>query len=497
MKRIFYIVVMFALAVGLSASSVYAQERHGSDMPSEGGPQSVGGKKIATFKYAPIDWQVPKVGKDVERYVTKNGMVIYLKEDHTLPEFRIRALVRCGDIYDAAAQEGLSDLVGTVMRSGGTQSLEPDSLNALLEYIAASIETGIGMESGSASLYCLSKDTETGMKLFADVLRRPAFRDEKLDLAREQIRKAIKSRNDNPGSIVSREFDFTLYGDHPYGRVLEWTTVDPITKDDLVAYHKRYFVPNQIMFGVTGDFKSSQIKKMIDKYFGDWPQGPEALPEIPTVKKEFKPGVFFIEKDVNQSNIRFGHLGVTEDNPDRFALSVMNFILGGGSFNSRMTSRVRSDEGLAYSVGTRFETESRDLGSFYAYCQTKSNTTLKAMRLMKAEVDRIRSGAVTDDELAMAKDSYINRYVFGFTSASQIVGRLMGLEYDDRPGDELETYIGSIRAVTAADVERVAKEYLQPDKISYVVVGKRETLDGDLSEFGNVTDVPLVDPVVN
>lgn len=497
MKHFRSVCAALSVICALSLAPAIAQERHGGDAPQTGGPQSVGGKKIATFAYAPIDWQVPRVGKDVERYVTKNGMVVYLKEDHTLPEFRINALIRCGDIYDAPEQEGLSGLVGTVMRSGGTQSLPPDSLNALLEYIAASIETGIGMESGSASLYCLAKDTETGVKLFADVLRRPAFREEKIDLAKEQIRKSIKSRNDNPGSIVAREFDHTLYGDHPYGRVLEWATVKAITKDDLAAYHKRYFVPGGIMLGITGDFASAKIKKMIDKYFGDWTSGGEEVGAAPVVTKEFKPGVFFIEKDVNQSNIRFGHLGITDDNPDRYAISVMNFILGGGSFNSRMTSRVRSDEGLAYSVGSRFETDSRDLGAFYAYTQTKSSTTLKAMRLMKAEVERIRQAAVSDDELALAKDSYINRYVFGFTSAGQVVSRLMGLEYDDRPRDELEKYLDNIRAVTAADVQRVAEQYLQPDKISYVVVGKRADLDGDISEFGDVVDLPLVEPVID
>ena len=497
MKHLFRYCAATAVVVLLGFGSIVAQERHGGDAPREGGPQSVGGKQIAAFTYAPIDWQVPRVGKDVERYVTTNGMVIYLKEDHTLPEFRINAQIRCGGIYDAPEQEGLSSLAGTVMRSGGTASIPPDSLNALLEYIAASIETGIGMESGSASLYCLTKDTETGVKLFADVLRHPAFREEKLELAKEQIRKSIKSRNDNPGSIVAREFDHTLYGEHPYGRVLEWATVKAITKDDLAAHHRRYFVPDRIMLGITGDFPSGKIKKMIEKYFADWKQESEPLPAVPTVAKEFKPGVFFVEKDVNQSNIRFGHLGVTEDNPDRYAISVMNFILGGGSFNSRMTSRVRSDEGLAYSVGSRYDTDSRDLGAFYAYTQTKSNTTLKAMRLMKAEVERIRSGAVTDDELALAKDSYINRYVFGFTSAGQIVSRLMGLEYDDRPRNELETYLDNVRAVTAADVERVAQQYLQPDKISYMVVGKRAELDGDIAEFGEVKEVPLVEPVVN
>jgi predicted Zn-dependent peptidase len=175
----------------------------------------------------------------------------------------------------------------------------------------------------------------------------------------------------------------------------------------------------------------------------------------------------------------------------------MNFILGGGSFTSRMTSRVRSDEGLAYSVGTAFNTGSPDVGTFYAYCQTKSTTTLKAINLMKAEIERIRDGQVTDDELALAKDSYVNRYVFQFTSADQIVGQMMSLEYFDRPRDLLKVYLDSVRSVTKDDVLRVAKEYLHPDKLSFVVVGKKATFDGDLSALGPVTEIALQEPVVN
>jgi len=497
MKR-FQIVTAWAAAICLLvAHPAFAQERHGGAMPTEGGPQSAGAAKIAKFQYPPMQWNVPEVGRDVERYETPNGIIVYLKEDHTLPEFRARALIRCGDLYDTEGRDGISGLVGTVMRSGGTKTLSPDSLNALLEYIAASVETGIGMESGSASLYCLAKDIETGMKTFADVIRNPAFDEAKLDLAKEQIRKAIKSRNDNPGSIVSREFDYTIYGDHPYGRILEWATVKPISRDDLIAYHAQYFAPNNMMLGITGDFDSQAIKALIEKYFGDWARHEVDLPERPKVKREYHPGVFFIEKDVNQSNIRLGHLGITEDNPDRYAISVMNFILGGGSFNSRMTSKVRSDEGLAYSVGSRYETGSTDIGEFFAYCQTKSSTTLKAIDLMKAEIERIRGAEVADDELALAKEAYINRYVFQFTSASDIVGQLMRLEYDHRPPDELKTYIGNIQKVTREDVLRVAKEYLHPDKLSYVVVGKREELDGNLSTLGPVKDIPLEEPVVN
>jgi predicted Zn-dependent peptidase len=497
MKKIIAYAAALATTFTFGLQSAPAQESHGSSMPRMGGPESIGAKKVATFEYKPIDWQVPEVGKDIERYETKNGLVIYLKEDHKLPEFRIRAMVRCGEVYEAPERAGLSELAGTVLRSGGTRTLSPDSLNALLEYIAASVETNVGVESGSASLFCLSKDIETGIKLFAYVLRNPAFDAGKLDLAKEQLRKEIKSRNDNPGAILGREFDRCMYGDHPYGRVLEWATIKPLGRDDLIAYHKQYFVPNNIMLGITGDFDRGKIKKLIDKYFSDWKQGDAQAPAPPKVTAEYKPGVYFIEKDVNQSNIRIGHLGVTQDNPDRYAISVMNFILGGGSFTSRMTSRVRSDEGLAYSVGTAYNVGSRDLGTFFAYCQTKSATTLKAINLMKAEIERIRDGQVTDDELALAKDSYINRYVFQFTSADQIVGQMMSLEYYDRPRDLLKVYLDSVRAVTKDDVLRVAKEYLHPDKLSFVVVGKRETFDGDLSTLGPVTEIALQEPAVN
>jgi len=494
MNTLRYLIVLGAVL--LLAASAWGQ--HGrSNAPTTGGPESVGGKLIAAFEYEPIDWQVPQVGRDVERWEMSNGMVVYFKEDHTLPEFRIRARIRCGNMYDPPEHNGISGLVGTVMRSGGTKRLTPDSLNSALEYIAASIETSIGDESGSASLYCLSKDIELGLELFADVLQNPRFDPDKLDVAKEQIRKSIKSRNDQPSRIVAREFDRRLYGDHPWGRVLEWETVKPVGQADLIAYHDRCFVPNGIMLGITGDFDTGKIKGWLDKHFSGWPRGSEASPDAPPVDMAYYPGVYFIEKDVNQTSIRFGHLGIKQDNPDRYAISVMNFILGGGSFNSRMTSRVRSDEGLAYSVGSRYETGDTDYGRFFAYCQTKSSTTLKAMDLMRAEIDRIRSGEVTDDELALAKDSYINRYVFQFTSAGQIVGQLMALEYDDRPRDLLEVYLGHVRAVTKDDVFRVAQDYLHPDKLTYVVVGKKEELDGDLATLGPVTDIELRDPVVD
>jgi zinc protease len=482
MKR--YLTYILSLLLLVAAVQVSAQ-------------QSEGAKIIAQFKYPDLKWSVPEVGKDVQRTVLDNGMIVYLMEDHRLPLLDVTALIRCGEAYVPDKDMAIPEITGDVMRTGGTTHIAPDSLNALLESIGGSLESSISYDNGRARLSVMSKDTDLGMQLLADLLRNPAFPQDKIDLKKDQMKSDLKRRNDDPRRILRREFSHLVYGDHPEGRVLEWAEVKPVTRQDLIAYHDAYFVPNNIMIGITGDFNSDQTLSLIKKYFGDWQKKNVSLPPIPTVNETPKPGVFLVRKDINQANIRFGHLGIDRDNPDRYAVSVMNFILGGGSFTSRMTSKVRSDEGLAYSVGSRFNINQPDEGTFYAYCYTKSRTAHKAMRLMLDEVERIRQGEVSDAELASAKDSYINRFVFDFTSPRQIVSRLMSLEFDHRPPDLLQNYIDNIRKVTREDVLRVAKKYLRPKDITFVVVGNPDNFDKPLDDFGPITNIPLSDPDIN
>ena len=480
MKKVYWYIL---LALLLAAVSLPAAAQ-----------QSKGSKIIEKFDYPKLQWSVPEVGKEVQREVLDNGIILYMMEDHRLPVLAISALIRCGEAYVPTAQMAIPNMTGDVMRSGGTTSIDADSLNALLELIGGRLETGIRYENGTASLDVMSKDTELGIRLMADVLRNPAFPEDKIDLAKTQMKSDIKRRDDNPQRILSREFSHIVYGDHPEGRVLEWEYVAPISRQDLVDYHAKYFVPNNIMLGITGDFDPAEIKALLNKYFGDWKKKDISLPEIPKVDQTFRPGVYQVYKDVNQASIRFGQLGIDRDNPDRFAVAVMNYILGGGSFTSRMTSKVRSDEGLSYSVGTRYDTGSRDLGVWYAFCQTKLTTTYKAMRLMLDEVERIREGLVDDEELKSAKDSYINGYVFDFTTPDRIVSRLMELEFENRPPDQLKEYIDNISKVTKDDVLMAARKYLTPENITFVVVGDPAQFEKPLDEFGPVTNIELVPP---
>jgi predicted Zn-dependent peptidase len=458
--------------------------------------RSVASKVIDSLSQGKIELTIPKVGAGVDRVALDNGLVVFLYEDHKLPLFNISATIRCGGIYDPLEKNGLSGLVGTVMRSGGTKSISGDSLNVLLEFAGASLETSAGTESGSASLSVLSKDTDLGLRLLADVLRNPVFPQDKLDLAKTDLKNQIRRRNDNPGRLVSTYFSNTLYGDHPYGRILEWSTVKGITVPDLIDYHRRFFVPNGIILGISGDFNKTELLAKIREYFGDWQKSSQPLPEKPAVSLTYRPGVYQVRKDINQAYMTIGELGIKRDNPDRFAVDLLNYVLGGGSFTSRLTSRVRSDEGLAYHVGSSFSINSRDYGTFAADCQTKSSTAYKATKIITEEIANIRKDGVTEQELKDAQNSLVNRLVFNFDTASDIVRSLMSLEYDGFPPDYYEKHLDNYRKVTLAEIKQVAQKYLQPDKLTYIVVGKPETFEKPLTEFGKVTNIEPPKPAI-
>jgi predicted Zn-dependent peptidase len=340
----------------------------------------------------------------------------------------------------------------------------------------------------------MAKDLDTGLKIFYEVLRYPAFDTAKINLEKSQIKESIRRRNDRPGSIISRKFSHHIYGDHPYGRILEWEDVKNISKEDLVAYHERYFHPDNIMIAIAGDFNSKKLTRKIEKLFGEWQMSEIDFPPIPDVDYSFKPGVFVIDKDITQANVRIGHLGIKRDNPDKYAVSLMNFILGGGSFTSRLTTRVRSDEGLAYSVRSRFSTGSRDFGLFYAYSQTKTSSAHRVLEIFMEEFERIRQELPSQAEFETARDSYVNNFVFQFDSPGEVVNRLMSLEFDDYPRDYYQEYLNNVRSVTLDDIKKVAEKYLKPESMSVMVLADTSAIVGSLSDFGDVTYLKLEEP---
>ena len=452
-------------------------------------PQSEGAKIISQFKYKQIEFTPPKP----ERVVLDNGMILYLLENHDLPIFRITAQIRTGAVYEPREKTGLANLVGSVMRRGGTKTRPPEQINEELEFIAASVETSIGRESGSASLSTMKKDIDKGLEIFADVLMNPSFPKDMIKKEKDEILESFRRENDRPEQIVFRKFRKLLYDEkHPYSRKTDGykDTIENITRDDMVAFHKKYFHPNNFIMGVSGDFNTEEILNKIKNIFGKLEKTEIDFPEIPPVKKRFQKSVNYIYKDVNQAHVVAGHIGIHRLNKDYFPIMILDFILGSGDFIARIPSKVRSDEGLAYSAYSTFFT-SKDLGFFFVSCQTKSESTVKAIKLSLNEVKKIREEMVDDEELELAKDTYINQFIFRFTSSASIVGQMVDIEYEGLPLNYLDTYVDNIKAVTKEDLLRVSKEYLHPDKMILLVIGNMEQFDKPLTVFGEVNTIEL------
>ena len=432
---------------------------------------------------------------EVQRITLPNGMRLFLLEDHELPLIRVSARIRVGSMYEPAAKIGLAGITGEVMRTGGTETRTGDEIDEALERIAASVETGIGLNSGRASVSALTQDIDVALDMLADVLMHPAFREDKIFLAKMQHRSGIARRNDTPGQIAGREFDKLIYGpESVYARHTEYATIDSITRDDLVAFHKRYFGPNNMMMAVWGDFETKKMIDKIEKAFQGWEKVGTDLPAEPEVSYDFRETVNLVRKaDINQSNIYLGHIGGLASDPDYFALIVMNRILGGG-FTGRLFKNVRSRQGLAYSVFGAYGSGFSYPGTFYVGCQTKSESTAHAIRAMIDEIRKIQQEEVTDEELAIAKESYLNSFVFNFDTEGEIITRLMSYEYYGYPADFLQRTKANVEKVTKADVLRVASKHLRPDQVQILVVGRADDFDEPLSVFGSVNEIDITIP---
>jgi len=479
---------MFSLVYSSNVSAQQEGHKH-AVAPAVGKPESEGARKVAGFKFDPLNFVPPKA----ERVVLGNGMILYLLEDHDLPIFSVTARIKTGAIYEPPGKAGLASLTGHVMRDGGAISMPADKMNEELEFMAASVETSIDRESGNASLSTLKKDIDNGLKVFADVLMNPAFPEDKISMRKDEVIESIRRENDNPTLISHREFRKVLYDSaHPYSRKVDGTleSLAAITREDIVAFHKKYFHPNYMILGIAGDFDKDEIIKKLNVVFADWKREEIVFPEVPKVERKYEKSVNYIYKDVNQSNVIMGHLGIHRKSPDYFPVMIMNFVLGGGAFTSRIPGRIRSDEGLAYSANSAFQT-SRDIGIFFVSCQTKLESTNRAISIALEELEKIRKTPIDKDELLQAKETFTNQFVFRFTTSASIVGQMVDIEYEELPLNYFETYVEKVQAVTQEDIQRVANKYLHPDKIKILVVGNKEKFDKPLDSFGKVNVIEI------
>jgi predicted Zn-dependent peptidase len=454
--------------------------------------------------FKPIRFQPPSA-KD-HRVALKNGMVVYIAEDRALPLVNLAITVRAGSWLDPAGKEGLAAFTGSQLRRGGTRSLSAEQLDEKLDFLAAQVATGLGATSGSASLNCLSDNLDQALALFVELLREPRFQQDRLALAKEQALQEMKKRNDESSDIEAREWGVLLYGPQFFtNRFTTEASVRSIAREDLQAFHRKYFYPANMIAAVSGSFVRAEMLKKLEAAFAGWPSPRAEVPAIPTAIASAAPGVYRVQKDVNQGRVSIGLPTVKRDDPDVYALEVMNEILGGSGFTSRITKTVRSNEGLAYSAGSGLAPGIWFPGRFRAAFQSKSRSVPWATELVLQEVKRIRDERVSAEELETIESSLIQTFPSSFASKAQSMAIFASDEYTHRDPAYWTTYRERIRAVSAADVQRVARAHLVPEKMIVLVVGDQGEIDkGDpkhpltlaaLAPGGRVAALPLRDPM--
>jgi zinc protease len=456
------------------------------------------------LKYQPLQYTPPKAA--AYRQKLANGVVGFFVEDHDLPLVSVSVIIRTGSYLDPIGKAGLAAATANQMRAGGTSHYRAEDFDEEADFLAAEISSSAGGSSAGASISFMAKDTDKSLELFFDMLRNPSFQQERLDLLKSQQLQAIERRNDATDEIESREWNRLMRGTKHFSSILiAKDSINSIARQDLIEFHKKYYHPSNFIFAVSGDFKTAEMKAKLEKAMGGWPDSDPVLAKPPKPDFVLSPGIYLVDKpDVNQARVSIGHLGIMRGNPDEFAIDMMNEILGGSGFTSRIMSRVRTDEGLAYAAGSAFSAGVYYEGLFRAAFQSKSATAAQAAKIVLDEIERIRNAKVSAEELETVKTQAIEVFPRIFATARAIASTFANDEFTGRNPKYWETYRDNVKAVTVDDVQRVARQYLHPDQLVILAVGNAadvlkgnpETPEISFQKMlnGKITRIPLPDP---
>jgi predicted Zn-dependent peptidase len=438
------------------------------------------------MKFPPLKFEPP----EPERFVLDNGLIVYFLADHQLPIITAQAMFKGGTSSDPADKIGLVEMTAVLLRTGGAGNRTAEQIDEDLDFVGASISSEVSADNASVGLRALKKDVQLGMEIMADIIRRPNFDTSKISLELSNKQDEIRRQNDDPGMLTRRIYYQILYAGHPYGNFATLASIANINREAMIAQHKKIYNPDNCILAISGDLTLEETRDLVNKYFGDWPRGSQVVEPIAKAEQRYAPGVYYVRKDINQANIRMGHLCIDDKNPDRHALEVLNFALGGGGFSSRLTGQIRTAAGLAYSVGSYLFARPSN-GNLFAYCQTRADAMSQATKMMIDIFKQVKDSGIAQAELDLAKESIVNNFVFNYATSDQIVNAKAMLELTGFPPDQMKKDMEAYQAVTLDDCRRVAAKYLQPDNMVIVITGNKELFDGPMDSFGTVTEVDL------
>ncbi|MDO8444821.1 MAG: pitrilysin family protein [Deltaproteobacteria bacterium] len=409
-----------------------------------------------------------------KRIVLENGMVLLLSERHTIPSVTINMLIKAGQVAEPSDKAGLAHITAGLLTEG-TKKRSSSQIAEEIEFVGGGIGASGGDDTASVNLTVLKKDLDLGLDILSDILLNPAFPEAEIKRKVKETKAGIEKEKDDPSAIAGKEFARLLFGEHPYGRLTEGTpeSLDKMTREDIVKFHAAYYAPNNAIMAVVGDVTEEEIVSRLNKYLGGWSQ--RELPKriLPVVKPPKHKIVKPMDKKITQANIVLGNIGLERENPDYYAAYVMNYILGGGGFTSRLMDNIRDTKGLAYDVHSYFS-PMKYSGSFNIGVQTKNESAKTAIEEALKEVERIRKETVSDKELEDAKAYLTGSFPLKLDTNSKIAGMLAAFEFFNLGLDYPEKYPKIINSLTKDDVLKAAKKYLSPDNYILVVVGDIE-----------------------
>jgi zinc protease len=424
------------------------------------------------------------------RETLSSGVQVLLLEDHSLPLVSLYARFKGGFALLPRERYAAATALPGMLRSGGTRTLTPDSVDHLLDFYALQTAFGGGGESSFSSLNTLTKHFVPALTLWKEILRNPRFDPEEVEIWRGRQSETIRRRKDSPGGFAFSEFNRLMFGDHPIGWEMEEGDLVPerFSPESLSEVHAQIFCPENLILGVVGDVDWEALKPLLEEMVEDWPScsAPLSDPRTPEMRREG--GVFLIPRELTQSTVVMAQPGgVTQGtDEDYFASRIGNSILGGSGFSSRLVSRVRTERGWAYSASSLWTTPARYEGIVGAVTQTKSESTVAVVRLILDTMEEMRTSPPRTEEVDRAISQIVNGFVFNFQDPAQIVSRQMVYLSQGLPEDWLEQYIRGIQRVTPEAVQRVFRKHVHPEDMIILILGDPAHFDLPPETLGKV-----------
>jgi len=419
----------------------------------------------------------------VTRVSFDNGVRVILMEYPKAPTISLTAIFPGGGCGDPADKAGVGTMTAALLRKG-TDTKSATQIAEEVDFLGASLGAGSDDDKLSVSLYALSKDTVAAMDLFTDAIRKPSFPNEEMERARQLELAGLKAMLDDPGSVVNRVSDEVVFAGHPYGSDSTMSSVKAITRDDVLAYYRRFVVPNHMILVAVGDFRTTEMLERLRARFGDWKKSDASGLAIPPVKPALRRVVLVDKPDATQTQVHWVGTAFARASPDYFPSYLAGTMLG-GAFTSRLVEEIRVNRGLTYDISSRFTSE-KEGGSFTVATFTKIETTKAILDAVRAVLKRTAAGGFTTTELTKFKQYLLGSFAIHMQSPEAIGGELGEMAFYGLPNDYLQTYLAKIRAVTLAQVNRIARRYFNPDSLSVVLVAPAKHVANQVKSLGTI-----------